>query len=147
MFHPPLRPLALSGLLLTAIPALRAATTVTVRNLTGQTLAVSRPWHPWRPEPDDPPLSYPAFRRWLRPLGTATYQFQLPGRDQEVDLVVRRLATGEAIHHDGLVIQALDPDLEPAFHGPGPAMPDPDWARVIGEDLPPEPEAADSVPR
>jgi hypothetical protein len=155
-----LRSLALTGLLLCAAPS-QAATTVTVHNLTGRALAVSRPWHPWGLEPDDPPRSWhhldphqvdpscaeiPAFRRWLRPGETGTYRFQLPGRDLEVDLVIRRLDANGSIHHDGLTIQAVDPDLDPPLPGPEPGIPDPAWPRVIGEDLPPEPEAKLPVP-
>lgn len=142
-----LRSLALAGLLLPAALPARAATTVTVHNLTGRTLAVTRPWSPWHREPDDPPQPFPAFRRWLPPGATATYRFLLPGRDLDTDLVIRRLASGGAIHHDGLTIHAVDPDLEPDGPGPGPWPPDPEWARVIGEDLPPEPEAKLTGPR
>jgi hypothetical protein len=68
-----------------------AATTVTVHNQTGRTLAVTRLWSPWRPEPDDPPMAMPFFQRRIRPGAVATYRFQLTGKDLDSELVIRQL--------------------------------------------------------
>ena len=71
--------------------ALPGATTLTVHNRTGRTLAVTRLWSPWRPEPDDPPMAMPFFQRRIRPGAVATYRFQLTGKDLDSELVIRQL--------------------------------------------------------
>lgn len=136
-FPTSLRPAALA--LLLAAPA-SAATTITVHNLTGRTLSVLRTWSPWHPEPCDGPQAFPAFQHRIAPGGSATYRFLVPGRDLDTDLVIRRLGADETVVHDGLTLRATDPDLEPPLPCPMPG-PLPPWARIIGEQPPPEPGA------
>ena len=116
----PLRTLALLAGLGAFAPA---ATTLTLSNQTGRTLVVTRLWSPWRPEPDDPPMTIPFFRRWIRPGAEATYRLDIPGKDLDSHMVVRRLPADGVIDFEHLTIRALDPE----------AMPD--------DDLPPEPLA------
>ena len=103
----------------------RATTSLTVHNQTGRTLAVTRPWSPWRPEPGYLPRDLHGSSRWLRPGATATYCFLVPGKDLESDLVVRRLPPDGLIEFEGLTIQVADPE-----------------PRAMGEEVSPEPEAA-----
>lgn len=86
-----------------------AATTLTVNNQTGQTLAVTRVWSPWRPEPDDGPMRFPFFQRWIRPGTTATYHLQLPGKDLESEITIRRLPQDGVVAFEHMTIKALDP--------------------------------------
>lgn len=118
-----LSPLLLScgALACVAVPA---ATTLTVHNQTGQTLVVTRPWSPWRPEPDDPPMRLPYFQRWLKPGDLGTYCFQIPGKDLDSRIVVRHLPVEGVIDFEGMTISAGEPGLTP-----------------ISEELPPEPQA------
>jgi hypothetical protein len=101
-----------------------AATTLTVHNRTGQTLAVTRLWSPWRPEPDDPPMSIPYFQRLLGPGEVGTYHFQLPGKDLESSIIIRHLPEDGVVSFENMTITAAEPAMMP-----------------LGEDLPPEPEA------
>ena len=100
-----------------------AATHLTVHNQTGQTLSVSRLWSPWRPEPDDGPMPIPFFQRWIRPGATATYRFDLPGKDLDTEIVLRRLPLDGIIDFEQMQIKAVTP------------------GEAFGEEPQPEPEA------
>jgi hypothetical protein len=91
-----------------------AATTLTVHNRTGQTLAITRPWSPWRPEPDDPPMRFPYFQRWLKPGEVDTYCFPIPGKDLDSRIVVRHLPPEGVIDFEGMTISAGEPGLAPS---------------------------------
>ncbi len=88
--------------------ALPGATTLTVHNRTGRTLAVTRLWSPWRPEPDDPVMGAPYFQRRIRPGAVATYRFQLPGKDLDSEFVIRRLPLDGVIDFEHMTIRAVD---------------------------------------
>jgi hypothetical protein len=88
----------------------RAETILRVDNQTGRTLVITQPWSIWRPEPDDPPMSYPVFRRWLSPGAVGTYRFQYPGKDLESSIVIRDLPLDGTVDFERLTIQALDRD-------------------------------------
>jgi hypothetical protein len=90
-----------------------AETTLTVHNQTGQTLALTRPWSPWRPEPDDPPMRLPYFQRWLKPGEEGTYYFHIPGKDLDSRIVVRHLPLEGVIDFEGMTISAGEPGLTP----------------------------------
>ena len=90
-----------------------ASTTLTVQNQTAQILAVTRQWSPWRPEPDDPPMRFPYFQRWLQPGEVATYCFRIPGKDLESRIVVRHLPLEGVIDFEGMTISAGEPGQTP----------------------------------
>jgi hypothetical protein len=97
-----------------------AATTLTVNNQTGQTLAVTRPWSPWRPEPDDPPMRFPYFQRWLKPGEVGTYCFPIPGKDLDSSITIRRLPLEGVIDFEGMTISAGEPGQDPSSEEPPP---------------------------
>jgi len=111
---------------LLACLAAPATTTLTVHNQTGRTLAVTRLWSPWRPEPDDGPMTFPFFQRWIKPGVTATYHFQLPGKELDSEIVIRRLPLDGTVDFESMTIKAMEPGAEP-----------------FGEEPPPEPEASE----
>ena len=101
-----------------------AATTLTVHNQTNLTLAVTRHWSPWRPEPDDGPMTFPFFQRWIRPGARATYTFQIPGKELDSEMVIRQLPPDGIVDFESMTIRAITPDSGP-----------------MGEEPPPEPTA------
>ena len=70
-------------------------------------------------------MSIPFFQRWIRPGATATYRFQLSGKDLDSEIVIRQLPLDGAVNVENMTIQAMDPDGAP-----------------FGEEPPPEPEAS-----
>ena len=109
---------------------LSAGTNLTVHNETGQTLAISRLWSPWRPEADEGSVRLPFFHRWIRPGKVVTYRFDRPGKDLDAEIVIRRLPEGGVIDFEHLRIQAVDPcDAE---HGEEP-QPEPEAQAILGE--------------
>lgn len=129
------RPVAFAVLLLGSLGLSAAESSLQVRNLTRGVITVVRTCETWQPGLGAYVQGRAAARRHLKPGETASFPYQVAGKQVEGCVVIRHLGENGLIHHDGFTIRSPRP---------GAKIP-PVGAQSLAEELPtiPEEEEAD----